>query len=97
MTDALEQSLRRHVRRLAGDIGERHVWRPAALRAAEAFIGEELLALGYEVARQTYIVRGVESGERVIRFPWQLSILSRMGAAVPRALYDRSCAHLDFP
>ena len=40
------------------------------------------------------IVRGVESGERVIRFPWQLSILSRMGAAVPRALYDRWAARM---
>jgi Zn-dependent M28 family amino/carboxypeptidase len=61
MTEALEQALRRHVRRLAGDIGERHVWRPAALRAAETFIREEFLALGYEVVRQTYRVRGIES------------------------------------
>jgi NAD(P)-dependent dehydrogenase (short-subunit alcohol dehydrogenase family) len=33
--------------------------------------------------------RGVEAGERVIRFPWQWSVLSKLGAAVPRVLYDR--------
>jgi hypothetical protein len=34
MASKLEQRLRRHVQVLAGDIGERHVWRPRALRAA---------------------------------------------------------------
>ena len=61
MTGGLEQALRRHVRRLAGEIGERHVGRPAALHAAEALIRQELEAQGYEVAKQPYVVAGVES------------------------------------
>jgi Zn-dependent M28 family amino/carboxypeptidase len=61
MTTALERDLRRHVECLAGEIGERHVWRPAALRAAEAFIREQFATQGYEVARQSYTTHGVES------------------------------------
>lgn len=61
MTAVLEQALRRHVGRLAGEIGERHVWRPAALHAAEAFIRNEWVSQGYEVARHSYMTRGVES------------------------------------
>jgi Zn-dependent M28 family amino/carboxypeptidase len=61
MTTALERDLRRHVECLAGEIGERHVWRPAALRAAEAFIRDQFAAQGYEVARQSYTTHGVES------------------------------------
>jgi hypothetical protein len=38
MTAAMEQALRRHVGRLAAEIGERDVWRPAALRAAVAVL-----------------------------------------------------------
>ena len=34
-------------------------------------------------------IRGVEAGKRVIRFPWQMSILSRMGASLPRGLRER--------
>ena len=61
MTGALEARLRRHVEALAGDIGERHVGRPRALHAAENFIAGELAALGYDVARQTYVAQGVDS------------------------------------
>jgi NADP-dependent 3-hydroxy acid dehydrogenase YdfG len=34
-------------------------------------------------------VRGVEAGKSVIRFPWQMSVLSRMGASLPRGLRER--------
>jgi NAD(P)-dependent dehydrogenase (short-subunit alcohol dehydrogenase family) len=34
------------------------------------------------------IVRGVEAGEAVIRFPWYASTLSQMAAAVPRPIFD---------
>lgn len=34
-------------------------------------------------------VEGVSRGERVIRFPWQWSVISQFGAYVPRFLYDR--------
>ena len=61
MSESLERALRRHVAHLAGEIGERHVWRPVALRAAETYIRGELISQGHEVARQPYVTRGVES------------------------------------
>jgi Zn-dependent M28 family amino/carboxypeptidase len=44
---------------LAGEIGERNVWRPAALQAAAGYIEAELSALGYAVAAQSYEAHGV--------------------------------------
>jgi Zn-dependent M28 family amino/carboxypeptidase len=61
MGATLEAALRQHVERLAGDIGERHVRRPHALHAAEAYVQRTWQALGYEVVRQTYDAAGVES------------------------------------
>ena len=60
MTASLATRLRRHVERLAGEIGERHVLRAAALQAAERYVGETLRALGYDVARQSYEAQGVD-------------------------------------
>jgi NADP-dependent 3-hydroxy acid dehydrogenase YdfG len=40
-----------------------------------------------EAARRA--VDGAERGQRLIRFPWQLSTLSRLGVLVPRRLQDR--------
>ncbi len=61
MTVSLESRLRRHVERLADEIGERHVLRPQALHAAERYIGETLRAIGYAVNRQAYEAQGVDS------------------------------------
>ena len=47
--------------RLAGEIGERNVFRPEALAAAAAYIEEVWGGQGYAVERQTYPVRGVQS------------------------------------
>jgi Zn-dependent M28 family amino/carboxypeptidase len=58
---SLAGRLRRHVERLAGEIGERHVLRPAALHAAERYIGEALRGLGHDVARLNYEAQGVDS------------------------------------
>jgi Zn-dependent M28 family amino/carboxypeptidase len=44
------------VQALAGDIGERNMWRPQALAAAAAYIEGELAALGYRVNSQHYRV-----------------------------------------
>ena len=52
-------TLRAHVRMLAGEIGERNVFRPSALRAAADFIAAEWQAQGYPVAAQTYEVHGI--------------------------------------
>jgi Iap family predicted aminopeptidase len=56
---ALREELRRDVRTLAGDIGERNLSRyPALMRAAE-FIEESLGQAGYQTRRDSYDVRGL--------------------------------------
>lgn len=67
--DELEFRLRQHVETLAGDIGPRHVHRPHALHAAEAFIAGEFAALGFAVVRQTYLADGVESSNLEVTVP----------------------------
>lgn len=66
---SLELALRQQVDHLAGRIGERHVQRPQALHAAEAFIRETWEALGYQVVRQAYDAAGVESANLEITLP----------------------------
>ncbi len=58
-TRDLAARLERHVRTLAETIGERNVFRPAALAEAENYIAGQWRAMGYDVVRQTYDVRGV--------------------------------------
>jgi hypothetical protein len=53
------ERLERHVRALAGEIGERNVFRPGTLDAAAAYIAGQWREQGYEVGRQTYEARGV--------------------------------------
>jgi Zn-dependent M28 family amino/carboxypeptidase len=65
----LASRLRRHVVTLALGIGERHVGRPQALHAAEAYIAGELAGLGYEVARQTYVAEGIASSNLEVAVP----------------------------
>ena len=48
--------LRRHVHALASEIGERNVWRYAALQRAAEYIASEFRACGYSPIRQTYDV-----------------------------------------
>jgi Zn-dependent M28 family amino/carboxypeptidase len=55
-----QENLERHVRTLAGEIGERNVFRSDALRAAAGYIEEEWRRQGYGVERQVYRVRGVD-------------------------------------
>lgn len=53
------EALRAHVERLAGEIGERNVFRPRALAAAADYIEAIWRAQGYEVAAQRYEVSGL--------------------------------------
>ncbi len=53
------QLLRDHVVALASDIGERNVFRPAALQAAAAYIETAWEEMGYTIARQCYDAKGV--------------------------------------
>ena len=61
MKSLLEQRLQMHVEQLAGQIGERNVWRPQALHAAAEYIRSAWHQLGYEVHAQGYDVEGVWS------------------------------------
>jgi len=49
-----------HVARLAGEIGERNVFRPAALHAAADYIRREWTLIGYDVAVQSYQAAGAK-------------------------------------
>jgi Zn-dependent M28 family amino/carboxypeptidase len=51
---ALRDALRRDVTRLAGEIGDRNVWKHDRLDQAAEFIESSLSAAGYRVKRQTF-------------------------------------------
>lgn len=57
---ALTSRLQAHVRRLAGDIGERNVFVPEALHRAAAYIEDEWGRMDYAVERLRYRVSGLE-------------------------------------
>ena len=46
--------LEKHLHALAGEIGERNIWRYGALRRAAEYIESELRTAGYSPWRQTY-------------------------------------------
>src|SRR3989304_3888525 len=56
----LAEALSRHVHALAGKIGERNVFRPEALAAAEDYIVRELRRRGQRGAAQRYTANGVD-------------------------------------
>ena len=68
-TSALEARLRRHVAVLAGDVGERNVWRPSALHAAADYIRGELGAFGLDVNAQAYEAYGVHCENLEVAIP----------------------------
>ena len=59
--DSLPERLRAHVLRLAGEIGERNVWRPRALHAAADYIREEWQRQNHTVRAQRYDAYEVKS------------------------------------
>jgi Zn-dependent M28 family amino/carboxypeptidase len=66
--------LRDHVERLAGEIGERNVFRPDALRAAADYIQEQWRRQGYQVIPHWYDLSGT---------PWANLEVTRPGSAQP--------------
>jgi Zn-dependent M28 family amino/carboxypeptidase len=60
-TDTSTDRLRGHVYQLAADIGERNVFHPDALHAAEDYIRQVWRDQGYRVTAQEYTVQGVQS------------------------------------
>jgi Zn-dependent M28 family amino/carboxypeptidase len=65
----LTANLTRHVDRLAGLIGPRHLSQPAAFAAAAALVERELADAGYAVERQTYLAGGHEVANIVAELP----------------------------
>ena len=59
--DITAARLSRHVSRLAGEIGERNVFHPQALQAAEDYIRQRWQQQGYAVTPQDYVAMGVRS------------------------------------
>lgn len=57
----LAERLRAHVLRLAGEIGERNVWRPQALHAAAGYIRDQWQRQGHTVTAQGYTAYEVHS------------------------------------
>ena len=55
----IHDNLKRHVTALAGQVGERNVWRPEAMAAAAGYIRKTLEDTGYEVNSQPFISRGL--------------------------------------
>ena len=55
----IHDNLKRHVSALAGQIGERNVWRAGSMAAADAYIRKTLEAAGYAVNVQSFTSRGV--------------------------------------
>jgi peptidase M28-like protein len=55
----LTQGLRTHVEQLAGEIGERNIFRPQALQAAASYIKHQWEQQGYAVDRLAYEVAGI--------------------------------------
>ena len=54
----LRDELRRHVEKLAGEIGERNVFKPAQLNAAVDYIETALVRAGHNVSRQSFKASG---------------------------------------
>jgi Zn-dependent M28 family amino/carboxypeptidase len=65
----LVESLTRHVDRLAGLIGPRHLGLPRAFAAAAAFVERELTDAGYTTSRQTYAVGNHEVANIAAELP----------------------------
>ena len=69
VSSGIEARLRAHVAMLAGQIGERHVFRPQALAAAADYIAETWQAQGYRPERELVAAGGTTSANIVVNLP----------------------------
>ena len=67
--DVLSERLRSHVQALAGEIGERNLFLPAALKAAERYIAEQWQSQGYSVQRQIEGMEDIDCANLEIAVP----------------------------
>ncbi len=58
--EEIRRQLTRHLHYLSGELGERCIFRPQNLKAAENYLIREFEALGYPVRRQPFICQRVE-------------------------------------
>ncbi len=65
-TGDIEAALRRDVKVLAGDIGERNHYHPEAYARAADYIAKSFEAAGYTVDRQTYVIPQEEDYDRAV-------------------------------
>jgi Zn-dependent M28 family amino/carboxypeptidase len=69
VSGGIEARLRTHVATLAGQIGERHVFRPPALAAAADYIAETWKAQGYRPERELVAASETTSANIVVNLP----------------------------
>ena len=69
MSESLAAHLLQHVAMLAGEIGERNVYRAQSLDAAASYIESVLAGIGHAVTRQVYVARGVECANLEVVLP----------------------------
>ncbi len=65
----IENCFRRHVYRLAEEIGEHNIYHPEALHAAETYIQESFEEQGYQVTRLEYTVNEVSTANLEVSCP----------------------------
>ncbi len=85
-TDCISH-LKRHVKTLADEIGERHVRKHFALHKAANYISQQWEAMGYELTRQPFKAKGVECENLEV---------SRTGKTRPDDIF-LVCANYDSP
>ena len=73
----IEQNLRRHVDRLAGLIGPRHLKKPKTIAATLGMLRGEWEAMGYSVAAETYDALGDEATNLMVETPGKNSLNSK--------------------
>jgi Zn-dependent M28 family amino/carboxypeptidase len=69
ITSASASALESHVRKLAEEIGPRHILRPDALAAARDYIRDQWRAEGYVVETQEYTVRDILCMNVIVTLP----------------------------
>jgi hypothetical protein len=67
--DEIRRRLQQHLHYLSVGLGERCLFRPQTLKAAEDYVARELESLGYPVWRQPFICQGVEVANVIAGHP----------------------------
>jgi Peptidase family M28 len=67
--DEIRQRLHQHLQYLSVTLGERCIFRPQNLQAAEDYVAREFKSLGYPVRRQTFICQRVEVANVIAGHP----------------------------